>query len=52
MGAELILKTTGRQALHVPYKGASESAMRVLGKQVDFALTHQLGPLPHIQAAS
>jgi tripartite-type tricarboxylate transporter receptor subunit TctC len=48
MGAELILKSTGAQALHVPYKGASESANAVLGKQVDFALTISSVSLPHI----
>jgi tripartite-type tricarboxylate transporter receptor subunit TctC len=48
MGAELILKSTGVQALHVPYKGASESANAVLGKQVDFALTISSVSLPHI----
>jgi len=48
MGAELILKTTGAQALHVPYKGASESANAVLGKQVDFALTISSVSLPHV----
>jgi hypothetical protein len=50
MGAELILKSTGVQALHVPYKGASESANAVLGKQVDFALTISSVSLPHIAA--
>lgn len=48
MGAELILKTAGVQALHVPYKGASESVNAVLGKQVDFALTITSVSLPHI----
>lgn len=50
MGAELILKSSGVQALHVPYKGASESANAVLGKQVDFALTISSVSLPHIAA--
>ncbi|SEB09313.1 tripartite tricarboxylate transporter substrate binding protein [Variovorax sp. YR216] len=50
MGAELILKSAGAQALHVPYKGASESANAVLGKQVDFALTISSVSLPHINA--
>lgn len=49
MGAELILRSAGAQALHVPYKGASESANAVLGKQVDFALTISSVSLPHIQ---
>lgn len=48
MGAELILRSAGVQALHVPYKGASESANAVLGKQVDFALTISSVSLPHI----
>lgn len=50
MGAELILKTGGVRALHVPYKGASESANAVLGKQVDFALTISSVSLPYILA--
>lgn len=48
MGAELILRSTEARALHVPYKGASESANAVLGKQVDFALTITSVSLPHI----
>jgi tripartite-type tricarboxylate transporter receptor subunit TctC len=49
MGAELVLSATGTQALHVPYKGASESTNAVAGKQVDYALA-LVGPaLPHIQ---
>ena len=36
MGAELLLSATGTKALHVPYKGASESTNAVAGKQVDF----------------
>ena len=49
MGAELILNASGAKALHVPYKGASESATAVVGKQVDFALTLTSVSLPHIQ---
>ncbi|GAA4338665.1 tripartite tricarboxylate transporter substrate binding protein BugE [Variovorax defluvii] len=49
LGAELLLSATKTQALHVPYKGASESTNAVAGKQVDFALA-LVGPaLPHIQ---
>lgn len=48
MGAELILRSSGAEALHVPYKGASESANAVLGKQVDFALTISSVSLPYI----
>ncbi|WP_240788537.1 Bug family tripartite tricarboxylate transporter substrate binding protein [Ramlibacter henchirensis] len=50
MGAELMLNASGMEALHVPYKGASESANAVMGKQVDFALTIFSVSLPHIQA--
>ncbi|VTU41291.1 Argininosuccinate lyase [Variovorax sp. PBS-H4] len=49
MGAELILAATGTKALHVPYKGASESTNAVAGKQVDFALSLVAPALPHIQ---
>lgn len=50
MGAEMILNATGVQALHVPYKGASESANAVMGRQVDFALTIASVSMPHVQA--
>ncbi|HEU0202227.1 MAG TPA: tripartite tricarboxylate transporter substrate binding protein [Burkholderiaceae bacterium] len=50
MGAELLLNATGAQALHVPYKGASESAQAVMGKQVDFALTILSVSLPHVES--
>lgn len=49
MGAELMLGAAGAQALHVPYKGASESANAVMGRQVDFALTISSVSLPHVQ---
>ena len=49
MGSELLLAATKTKALHVPYKGASESTNAVAGKQVDFAIA-LVGPsLPHIQ---
>lgn len=50
MGAELMLSTAGANVLHVPYKGASESATAVIGKQVDFALTISSVAVPHITA--
>ena len=50
MGAELLLSMAGANVLHVPYKGASESATAVLGKQVDFALTISSVAMPHIAA--
>ena len=48
MGAELILSMAHVQALHVPYKGASESTNAVMGKQVDFALAISSVAMPHI----
>ena len=48
MGAELILSMAQVQALHVPYKGASESTNAVMGKQVDFALAISSVAMPHI----
>ncbi|MEJ8836822.1 Bug family tripartite tricarboxylate transporter substrate binding protein [Ramlibacter sp. AN1133] len=50
LGAELMLNSSGARALHVPYKGASESVNAVLGKQVDFALALASVALPQIQA--
>ncbi|MBK6005596.1 tripartite tricarboxylate transporter substrate binding protein [Ramlibacter ginsenosidimutans] len=50
MGAELILSSAGAKALHVPFKGATESANAVMSKQVDFALTLSSVSLPFIQA--
>ena len=48
MSAELIMSTAGVTALHVPYKGASESATAVMGKQVDFALVIASVAVPHV----
>ena len=50
MGAELILASAGAKALHVPFKGATESANAVMSRQVDFALTLSSVSLPFIQA--
>ena len=50
MGAELMLSVPGVSALHVPYKGASESVTAVIGKQVDFALAISSVAQPHIAA--
>lgn len=50
MGAELMLGMAGVSALHVPYKGASESITAVIGKQVDFALAISSVAVPHISA--
>lgn len=48
MAAELMLSMADVQALHVPYKGASESVNAVMGKQVDFALAISSVAMPHI----
>lgn len=50
MGAEMMLNLAGAEALHVPYKGASESATAVIGKQVDFALAISSVAMQHINA--
>ena len=50
MGAEMMLNLAGAEALHVPYKGASESVTAVIGKQVDFALAISSVAMPHINA--
>ena len=49
MGTEMFLNYTGVQALHVPYKGASESSNAVLGKLVDFAVTIFSVSQPYVQ---
>jgi tripartite-type tricarboxylate transporter receptor subunit TctC len=49
MSAELMLSLAHANALHVPYKGASESVTAVIGKQVDFALAISSVALPHLQ---
>lgn len=46
----LILDAAGAQALHVPYKGASESANAVIGRQVDFAITINSVSMPQVTA--
>ena len=50
MGAELLLNASGAKALHVPFKGATESASAVVSRQVDFALTLTSVSLPFIQS--
>ena len=50
MGAELMLGAAAVQALHVPYKGASESTNAVIGRQVDFTLAITSVALPHVQS--
>ena len=48
LGAEMLLHAIGAHALHVPYKGASESINALIGKQVDFALAITSVALPFI----
>lgn len=50
LSAELIRSAAKVDMLHIPYKGASESALAVIGKQVDFALMITSVAIPHIQA--
>ncbi|MDD0838413.1 tripartite tricarboxylate transporter substrate binding protein [Curvibacter sp. HBC61] len=50
MASELLLQTAKAGALHVPYKGASESVNAVMGKQVDFAVTVTSVSLPHVKS--
>ncbi len=38
LGVELFLSATGTQAMHVPYKGASELVNAVMGRQVAFGM--------------
>jgi tripartite-type tricarboxylate transporter receptor subunit TctC len=50
LGVEMILNSTGAQAVHVPYKGASESVNAVIGKQVDFAMVIFAVGQPFVQS--
>lgn len=49
MASELVLHAAQADAVHIPYKGASESVNAVIGRQVDFALTVTSVSLPHIR---
>lgn len=49
LGGELILATAGVEAVHVPFKGATESVNAVIGRQVDFALAISSVALPQVQ---
>lgn len=48
LGAELVLHAAGARALHVPFKGASESVNALLGNHVDFALAISSVALPFV----
>ncbi len=50
LGVEMMLMSTHTQALHVPYKGASEIINAVLGKQVSFGMPIFSVALSQIQA--
>jgi tripartite-type tricarboxylate transporter receptor subunit TctC len=50
LGVEQLLSTAGAQAMHVPYKGASELVNAVLGKQVVFGTPILSVPFGQIQA--
>ncbi|RIX83692.1 Bug family tripartite tricarboxylate transporter substrate binding protein [Acidovorax cavernicola] len=49
LGVELFLHAAGVQALHVPYKGASELVNAVLGNQVSFGMPIFSVAFPHVQ---
>ena len=50
LSAEMVLSASGVQAVHVPFKGASESVIGVIGKQVDFAMVIFSVGQPQVQA--
>jgi len=50
LGMELFLSASGVQAMHVPYKGASELVHAVLGKQVVFGMPIYPAAYPMIKA--
>ena len=50
LGAEMILSAAGVEAVHVPFKGASESTNAVIGKQVEFAMVIFSVGQPHVQS--
>ncbi len=50
LGMELLMSVTGTQAMHVPYKGASELVNAVLGKQVVFGMPILSVAVPFIQS--
>jgi tripartite-type tricarboxylate transporter receptor subunit TctC len=50
LSAELLLNSIGAEALHIPYKGASEAVNALLGKQVNFVLPIFSVALPHVKA--
>ena len=49
LGAELFLNVTGADAVHVPYKGASETVNALMGGQIDFAFPIFQVAFPHVQ---
>lgn len=50
LSAEMILNAAGAEAVHVPFKGASESVNAVIGKQVEFAMVIFAVGQQHVQS--
>ncbi len=49
-GTELMLHAAGVQAVHVPFKGATESVNAVIGRQIDFTLALLQVGLAHVRS--
>ena len=50
LGTELFCSMTGIKMTHVPYKGAGQVIMALLGNEVQFAFTNLVSTRPHWQA--
>ena len=50
MVAELLLTSTGVEAVHVPYKGGVQAMNALLGKEIDFTLPVLSVAFPHVQS--
>jgi len=49
MAAELLLASAGAEAVHVPYKGAVQAMVALLGREIDFTLPIFSVAFPHVQ---
>ncbi|ODS98359.1 MAG: hypothetical protein ABS56_05770 [Lautropia sp. SCN 69-89] len=50
LGGEVFASTTGTKLTHVPYKGASQAVVDLVGGQIQAMFDLPQTPLPHIQA--